>query len=249
MRFSIPRTLLALTAFLGTLTGCDSGESPQKPASESQKSMVTASAPSAVNKTSVNALPFDIETVMLSDQFQNDLKLARVNVRVSGGSKNEWIATAIAISREVGGFGADSVEVIVRRSDLDGLEAPDLYRRLAQVMYSPNPKHSIWDGSDLISVADRVASVQQIHADNEYNALNTEFIDKGMDIDAADKKAAAMVVKKFHLPKDWVLFDGGVGDTKLSFDDFNVNTSLAEGSMNRLDSCMRGKIIRILRPC
>jgi len=178
------------------------------------------------------------------------LKVATVNVRAIGGTKNDWLATAIAIAYKVGNLGADSIEVTVNRSDLDGVDAVPMYHHLASVYYSPNPSRSVWGTTpNLISLADRLASTQEIQADNEFWSLNEKMTNKGIDADAADKRAAAVIAKKYHIPKDWQLFNGGLRDTKLSMGDFNVSNDDAEEALKALDTCMRGKIIRMLRPC
>jgi len=65
----------------------------------------------------VAALPFTIEGTMLSDLFQNHVKVARIGVGVDGCSAAQWAATSIAIAERVATFGVDSIEVSVRRSD------------------------------------------------------------------------------------------------------------------------------------
>ncbi|HGL5386785.1 TPA: hypothetical protein ACKFJT_007216, partial [Burkholderia cenocepacia] len=62
------------------------------------------------NVPTVAALPFTIEGASLSDMFQNNLKFAKVQVGVNGGSAAQWSATSIAIAEKVATFGADSVE-------------------------------------------------------------------------------------------------------------------------------------------
>jgi len=55
---------------------------------------------------------------MLSDKFQNNLKVAKVNVGVDGGSKLQWGATSVAIDEKFSRFGADSIEVSIGRNEI-----------------------------------------------------------------------------------------------------------------------------------
>jgi hypothetical protein len=207
--------------------------------------------PPPVSGPSIRALPFTIEKVSLSDLFQNDLKLSKVNVQVDGGSPDEWVATALAIAYEVGKLGANSVEATVDRSDLEGIDAAPLYLHLAKVYFSPDPKRSVWNDQQqlLISITEKLATRDEIERDNEYEKLIEKFNDKGMNPDSAEKKAGAIIAKKFHLPPDWTLYMGGLTDNAYHGTNFNVDSSAATSSLAALDDCMRGKIIRWMRPC
>jgi hypothetical protein len=188
---------------------------------------------------------------MLSDLFIHDLKLAKINVQVQGGSKDEWVATALAIAHEVGKLGASSIEATVDRDDLEGIDAAPLYRHLAKVYFSPDPKHSVWDNQPqtMIAITEQPATRNEVERDTEYWALIEKFNNKGMDSDTAETRAGAIIAKKFHLPKDWALYAGGLADNKYPGTDFNVDSSAATNSLATLDTCMRGKIIRLLEPC
>src|SRR4051794_35836750 len=70
------------------------------------------------NAPTVSALPFTVERAMLSDMFQNNLKVAKVYVGISGGSAAQWSATSIAVAEKVAAFGANSVEVLVLRNEI-----------------------------------------------------------------------------------------------------------------------------------
>jgi hypothetical protein len=229
------KTLPALCT-LAILASCDSSAPPPAPAASGPR---------------IKALPFTIETVMLSDLFQDKLKVGTVNVQVQGGNQEEWVATALAVAYKVGKLGANSVEATVDRSDLEGVAAAPLYHHLAKVFYSPDPKRSVWtdQAQIMISVTERPANREEIERDTEYEALLEKLIDKGMDSERAENTAGATIAKKFHLPKDWELYSGGLADNKYSGTNFNVDSSEAANSLATLDTCMRGKIIRLLKPC
>jgi hypothetical protein len=220
-----------------TLAGCD--DPPSKPA------------PAAHTGPTIHALPFTIENVMLSDLFINELKVAKVNVQVKGGTQEEWAATALAIAYAVGNLGANSIEATVDRSDLTGMEPAPLYLHLAKVMYSPDPKHTVWTDNPetLISTTEQPATKEEVQRDTEYWAMLDKLIDKGVESDSAEKKAGAAIAKKFHLLPDWQLYNGGLDDRKFPKADYSVDTSRAANSLAALDACMRGKIIRLLKPC
>jgi hypothetical protein len=236
------RTYAILTATIAILSACDSTDRAGAPASTSGSA------------EAVRALPFRIETVMLSDMFQNNLKVAKVNVGVNGGSKLEWGATSVAIAEKVSRFGADSIEVSVRRNDVHQKQGA-MFRELAHTYYSPNPQHSVWEGDKkwAIYLADpaHLATQADVDTDEEFSDLNQNLIDRGMDSDAADKKAGAAVAKKYHLPKDWQLPIGNVWMTGdgLPRASLTVDIHEASSSLDELTRCMEGKIIRMLTSC
>src|SRR6202022_2369471 len=148
-----------LTATIAILSACGSTD--------------RAGAPAATRGSAeaVRALPFRIETVMLSDMFQNNLKVAKVNVGVDGGSKLEWGATAVAIAEKGSKFGADSIEVSVRRNEIHQRQGV-MFREVAHTYYSPNPQHSVWEGDKMwaIYLADpaHLATQTDVDIDEEF---------------------------------------------------------------------------------
>ncbi|MEM5446104.1 hypothetical protein [Paraburkholderia guartelaensis] len=199
----------------------------------------------------MKALPFSIENVALSDLFQNNLKVAKVYVGINGGTAAEWSATSIAIAEKVSTFGADSIEVSVNRDDVKQTRGVR-FRELAHAYYSPNPAHTVWEGDPQWKVlqADpaHLSTQQEVSITEEYDTLNQALIDKGMNNEAADRKAAAAIAKKYHLPKDWML---PVGNTlsDVSRESMNVDAGPASAALASLDKCMNGKIIRMLTTC
>lgn len=112
MNRKIITQILLFTTIIFVLSGCDDSSSSisTKPTPQTTAENITVS--------KARALPFQIETVMSSDLFKNNLKVARINVSVEGGTKEEWAATSIAIAERVAGYGIDSVEVSVNRNDI-----------------------------------------------------------------------------------------------------------------------------------
>jgi hypothetical protein len=176
----------------------------------------SASIPSptpALSGPAVKALPFTVETVMLSDLFQDELKVGKVAVQVQGGSPDEWVATALAVAEEVGQLGADSIEATVDRSDLEGIDAAPKYLHLAQIYFSPNPKRTVWNDPQMtVMVTPQPATRVEIQRDNEFEALLEKFADQGMEPNSAEEKASPIIAKKFHLPRNWTLYFGGLGE-------------------------------------
>jgi hypothetical protein len=235
MQSTMNKTVLALCT-LAILASCDSPAPPTAPAASGPR---------------IKALPFTIETMMLSDLFKDELKVGKVNVQVQGGNQEEWVATALAVAYEVGKLGANSVETTVDRSDLKEIEAAPLYLHLAKVFYSPDRKRTVWtdQAQIMIAVTEHPATREEVERDTEFWALIEKLSDKGMDSESAENKAGATIAKKFHLPKDWQLYSGGLADNKYPGTNFNVDSTAATSSLATLDTCMRGKTIRLLEPC
>lgn len=188
---------------------------------------------------------------MLSDMFQNNLKVARIHVGVSGGAAAQWSATSIAIAEKAATFGADSVEVVVLRNEVTQSRGVR-FRELAHAYYSPNPSHSVWDDQDKWKVlqadAAHLSTQQDVRIDGEFSELNQKFIDKGMDGDTADQKAGAVIAKKYHLPKDWRLPVGNVLKD-VPRDSMNVDAASASDGLAALDRCLNGKVVRLMSAC
>jgi hypothetical protein len=208
----------------------------------------------AATGASTRALPFLIETVSLSDLFKNNLKVATVNVGVTGGVPSEWAATSIAIAEKVATFGADSIEVSIRRNEITQPQGVT-FREVVHTYYNPNPNRSVWDDNKqwTIYVADQnhLATQKDVAISDEFQELNQKLIDKGLDVDMADKKAGAAIAKKFNLPKDWRLPIGNMSFNGDGMDRKSLSVSLesASESLDALGRCLDGKIIRMLVTC
>lgn len=200
------------------------------------------------------ALPFSIESVMLSDMFKDNLKVARVNVGVTGGTPSEWAATSAAIAEKTATFGADSIEVTVRRNEITQAHGV-MFREVVHAYYSPNPSHTVWDGGKTwemyVANPNQLATQQDVAIFEEFQALNEKLLEKGVDGEAADKKAGAVIAKKYNLPKDWRLPNGNIDTNVDGFDrkSIAIDAAPAQGSLDTLTRCMDGKIIRMLTTC
>jgi hypothetical protein len=202
----------------------------------------------------VKALPFSIEEVMFSDMFKGGLKLAKVYVQINGGSPQEWAATSVSIAEKVATFGADAIEVSVRRDDIRQASGV-MYREVAHAFHHPNPdrqfspKEKRW----AIYAADptHMATQRDIDAVEEFNEINGKLFDKGMNAEAADKRAVAMTIKKYHLSKSWHPPLGNVwmNNDGIPRDSMNIDISTETDSLAALSRCMDGKIIRTFSTC
>jgi hypothetical protein len=244
--------VLASVAVLG-LSGCGNDASP--PAAAAPAGQAGQAAPLVQQGPSTKALPFHVEGSSLSDLFKNNLKVSIIEVGVDGGTPPEWSATAVAIAEKVATFGADSVEVSVRRNEIVERQGVR-FREVAHAYYSPNPAHTVWDdpGSagkrwQVLQVdAAHLATQRDVEITDAYDALNQQLIDKGVDADAADRKAGAAIAKKYHLPADWHL---PVGNTlsEIPRNSLNVDAGDAAGGLAVLDRCLNGKIVRMVTTC
>jgi hypothetical protein len=202
----------------------------------------------------VKALPFAIEEVMLSDAFQNNLKVAKVHVGVTGGDAEAWAATSIAIAEKVASFGVDSIEVSVRRNEIVERRGISL-REVAHAYYSPNPDRTVWSGDKqwaiYLAEPEHLATQKDVAVYEEFIDLNERMIEKGVDPEAADKKAGSVIAKKYGLPKDWRLPSGNIWFNGPGFDrsSITVDQGAASLQLQALQRCMDGKRIYGLSSC
>lgn len=209
----------------------------------------TKSAKTGSEKT-VKALPFIIEAASLSDMFKNNLKVSEIEVGVSGGTEDEWTATGMAIAEKVAEFGADSVKVTVRRSDM--VDAQVRYRDYAILYYSPDLNRSVWkdkthwdifraDHTSLSTPTD--AAIQR-----DFHVENQRLVDGGMDDDMADKKAGAIIAKRYHLAKDWGIPMGNFLN-RITPPNITVDASAADQGLDTLSRCLKGKVVYAVTNC
>jgi hypothetical protein len=110
----------------------------------------------------------------------------------------------------------------------------------------------VWDDGEKWKVLEadpaHLSAQQDVNIDRDFSALDQSLIGKGMEADAADQKAAAVIAKKYHLPKDWQL---PVGNTlkDVSRDSLNVDAGPAADGLAALDRCLNGKIVRVMTTC
>ncbi|WP_176039530.1 hypothetical protein [Burkholderia stabilis] len=238
------------------------GTSPQKSElPRATASAMVASAPSALAQPardaslstppSINALPFTIEGASLSNLFQDNLKVSKIQVGVSGGTAAEWAATAIAIAEKAATFGANSIDVSVRRNEITQSRGT-LFREVARVSFSPDPKRTVWAGEPQwsIQVADpeHLSTQRDVQITEAYYAENERLLDAGLADDVADRKAGAAVAKKFHLAKDWRMPIGNAF-REVPRDSINFDAAPASDGLAMLTRCLKGKIVVGLTTC
>ena len=199
-------------------------------------------APQYADAPVVQALPFTVETAYESGLYKDNLKVANIGVGVNGGSTKEWTATAIAIAQKIGGDGIDSVEVSVRRNDIHEKQGVR-FREVAHVYYSPEPQRDIWSKGkpwQVLQADPSMLSTQKdVDLDDEYEALESSYENKGMNADAADKKAGAVLAKKYHLSEDWVLPVGNDLNPEVPRSSMNVDDSAAASDIAALNTCLK----------
>lgn len=200
----------------------------------------------------IKALPFTVESAMRNGAFQGDLKLATIGVGVDGGSSKEWTATAIAIAEKIAGQGVDSVEVSVRRNDIHEKQGIR-FREVAHVYYSPDPTRTVWhDGEKwkiLPADPSSLSTQKDVDLYEDYDALNESYINKGMDSDAADKKAGSAIAKKYHLQADWSLPVGNDLNSEIQRSSMNIDDSAATAGIASLNTCLKDHPGKILVHC
>jgi hypothetical protein len=200
------------------------------------------------------ALPFAIETVTRSDMFQNGLRVAKVNVAVTGGGASEWTATAVAIAEKASALAVDSIEVSVRTTSVQQRKGIR-FRELAHVYYSPVASRTVWDGMPqwLIYSANplHLATQRDADLDWDFSELVEKSLDAGASIETAERRASSAVVKKYKLPKNWKLPEGNMAERGDSIDrgSFTIDVRPAADSMVRLERCMKDRWIRMLNTC
>ncbi len=233
------KALLLACVVVGVLGACGDDE----------KTIV--STPINPNAPTVKALPFTIEGASLSDAFRNNLKVAKVEVGVNGGSASEWSATAIAIAEKVATFGADLVEISVRRNEITQPEGNG-FRVVAESYYSPDPNRSVWEDGKKWQVLQAdpasIATQQDVNISADFDALYRKFVDSGMGLNDADAKAGAVIAKKYNLAKDWRL--PTVNQRKeIPRDSMNIDAMPAANDLAILERCLNGKIIYRTTTC
>ncbi|GGA40864.1 hypothetical protein [Dyella nitratireducens] len=224
------RNIVLAAAITCAISGCSSSDdAPQ-------------AQPTYSGAPTVKALPFSVETAYESGLYQGNLKVANIGVGVNGGSTKEWTATAIAIAQKIGGDGIDSVEVSVRRNDIHEKQGVR-FREVAHAYYSPNTQRDIWSRGkpwQILQAEPSALSTQQdVDLYEEYDALENSYEKKGMDPDAADNKAGAVLEKKYHLPANWSLPSGNDMNPEVPRDSMNVDDSAAASNIAALNTCLR----------
>ncbi|MDN2676749.1 hypothetical protein [Janthinobacterium sp. SUN033] len=223
--------MVAMATFSMSLTACDKKENIE---ATGQDQTLAKSAARG------NVLAFSIPAVSSSNLFENGIRVTQVDAIVDGGTKNDWIATGIAIAEKAIEVGANSAKVTILGPDLGNV--PRKYREYAVVYYGPDLNKTIWpDEKWSIFSADRLVTKSEISAAAEFEMLNGKYIAQGMDAIGADKKAGQEVARKYSLAEDWSLPLGNLGGDKIDRASVIINAApTSTTSIDILDRCLRG---------
>jgi hypothetical protein len=187
-----------------------------------------------------------------NDAFQGDLKLITVEVGVDGGSTKEWTATAVAIAERIGAAGVDSVEVSVLRNDIHEQQGTR-FREVAHVYFSPDPKRSVWSDGEkwkiLQADPSTLSTQRDVNISEAYYALDAQNTAKGMSSDASDKKAGAIIAKRYHLAPNWQLPPGNDMNPEVKRETLTIDDASAADDIAKLDDCLKGDPEKIFVKC
>ena len=149
-------------------------------------------------------LPFKIIAAVRNSAYQNDMVEAHVVISVEGGNPMDWIATGVYVAEHsiVGNVTFATVGVFIPNPWGD--DVPQEATQLAKVYYAPNPSESPWKDVWYYTAATTASS----QADIEFDRLSSDLLDANIqdpDVrqDHADAAAKRIVVKKYHLPRNW----------------------------------------------
>lgn len=227
-----------LKAVFGTLAtgfliaGCNS-DKPSMP----EKIAETAK-PSPDQKVG-KVLPFNVCDLEKNTAFRDGLSQVRADIKVDGGHSNDWVATGLAVAKQLGALGGSSdVQVYVYRSDLGELDTkatPNGYKWLTRIDYAVTPQHALGtaDGGKpwLISYAtdESVVTPTQIRMERDYQALMDKY---GQP--AIDDKVVAMVKKKYKLQGEFNLPRMNLDKNTGNSDEFFIDKNSQDQKLNGL---------------
>jgi len=154
-------------------------------------------------------LPFEIIAAVRNYGItKGGILPAQVAISVKGGSQADWLATAVYVAEKSIVNDVTFSQVGVYVPSPWGDKPPQGGKQLAKVYYSgPDPGRSPWpDEQWLITAQGHAPALPDV----EFDALTGQLMDEagpGDDpdktSDEADAKAIRLLIKKYHLPKDW----------------------------------------------
>lgn len=218
----------------GTLiAGCDN----EKPTGDMK---VAETAKPAPGQKVGKVLPFQICDLDKNTAFNDGLSMVRADIKVDvGGHSNDWVATGLAVAKQLGLLGDSSdVQVYVYRSDLgelDNKQTPNGYKWLSRIDYAVTPQHALGTSGGgkqwLLTYAtdDSVVTPQQIMIARDYQSLNEKFGNS-----AIDDKIVAMIKKKYNLHVEFHLPIGNLGPHEENPDKFFIDNNGQEQKLNSL---------------
>lgn len=194
------------------------------------------------NEKTVTPLPFEVESFVFNDNFKFELNMLKIKAGVSGGTPEQWAATAKTIAEYVAVEGITNIDVGIYNRNVKQKQGV-LFRLLAEANYAPDPAHSIYaDGwTWKARTANNPVSQNTVDMVDEYNAIATDYKNQGLSGDDPYDKAADIVIKKYGLSKDWV---EPVGN---DMNDFNIESLDVDGTsvksmLEILRQCAEGKL-------
>ncbi len=193
-------------------------------------------------------LPFEIIAAIRNYGItKGGILPAQVAISVQGGTQADWLATAAYVAEKsiVNDVTFSQVDIFVPNPWGD--KAPQGKKRLAQAYYAgPDPTKSPWPDAPWLIMAQGHAPTL---ADVEFDVLADKLLseeppsDDDSASDAADAKATRLLIKKYHLPKDWK------PDEHLSASDPLAVNIINRGQIKISDSDDAESSIEHLRDC
>lgn len=223
---------ILIGAFFGSiLLACDSKTSAKL--NDSEK-------PSANQKVG-KILPFKVCRIINNHLFKNGFSVLDADIKIEGGQSNDWVATGIAVAKELGKLGISTdVKLTIYRSDLgelDNKRTPNGYKWLTRIDYGVDPNRSMntsnGDKQWLISYATNksVATPEKIRIDQDFHALDDKYGNP-----ANDEKIVAAIKKKYHLIGEFNLHRGNLSGNTNEPGDYFIDAAGQEDKLKKLKS-------------
>lgn len=201
-------------------------------------------------KTTLNAnaikgyvLPFTIILAIRNYGFPQDILPAQVAVSVDGGTPADWMATGIYIAEHSIRNRAVAANVEVYVKNPWGDMPPTRNKQLANIFYSPDPKHSPWGEGDSWTIMP--AAKAGTMADIEFDKLSADLIsddisDPEKQLAVAVAQARRITIKKYGLRPDWRVGKGlGLTGEVFRRDQVDVLAGTdVDNSLNSLIQCL-----------
>jgi len=224
------RVILGIFVCSLVVSGCDNPNASQA---------FTEPAKPAANQKVGKVLAFEVCNIGKNIAFRDGLSQVWADIKVNGGHSNDWVATGLAVAKQLGAVGgATDVQVYVYRSDLGELDTkatPNGYKWLTLVHYAVTPQHSLGTSGGgtpwLISYAtdDSVVTPKAILIERDYQRLMDKY--GRPDI---DDKVVALIKKKYRIKGEWDLPHTNLDKNTVNPDEFFIDKNGQSGNLDRL---------------
>lgn len=210
-------------------SGCNNSSAPQ---------YIPESLKPTANQKIGKVLPFSVCDLSRNTAFQNGLSMIRADIRVDGGHSNDWVATGLAVAKQLGALGTSTdVQVYVYRNDLGELEKATTngYRWLTRIDYGVTPRHSLNTGDGgkpwLITYAtdDSVVTPRDIQIEGDYQKLMEKH-----NQPAIDDNVVAIIKKKYNIKGDWYIPSMNLAKSTNNPDDYFIDKNKQDEKLNDL---------------